>query len=66
MNLNNVTLGYSPASNDILLLGKGYDESKVINQEFYETLEQVLHGKEDLRFNVRGKFFKVRMEECQR
>ena len=65
MNLNDVTIGYSLASGNILLLGDRLDECKAINQDFWDTLEQVMHGKQELKFNVRGKFFKVRMEECQ-
>lgn len=62
MNLNNITLGYSPASGKIVLLGNRMDDSRTINQEFFDTLEQVMHGREELKFNVRGRFFKVRVE----
>ena len=62
MNLNTITLGYSPESGNIWLLSDKPDECRVINQEFYDTIEQVLHGKEFLKVNVRGKFYRVVME----
>ena len=33
--------------------------------EFFDTLEQVMHGKEYIKINVLWRFFKVRIEECK-
>ena len=63
-NLEQITLGYSPATKDIVMIGDGLHNVRIIDQEFFDVLEQVTHGRPEIKFNVRGRNYIARVEEC--
>ncbi len=65
MRLSKISMGYSPADDTILLIGEGVEESRVINQEFYDTIELWMNKRVDRTFNVRGTNYILRMKPCR-
>ncbi len=65
MDLNQVSMGYSPADDTIWLLGEGVEEGRVINPMFYETIEQWMNKRPERTFNVRGKNYILRVTPCK-
>lgn len=73
--LADISLVYSPGSQDILLLQPIgietvspalIDKYRVINQQFYDVLEAIHRSGHELKFNSRGKNYTMRLEEWPR
>jgi hypothetical protein len=62
-NLNSISLAYSPATTDIVMLGDSIHECRVIDQMFYDVLAEIARDVNPIEFNSRGKNYIVRVEQ---